>query len=193
MSLSFLGGRGPPPPPSFTLVPYNSGGDRLLWLPVGQQQLAPWVHSPQGQTVLRLPGRDVSYVRGTISAHQLLGMHRPSYVNAVLIQSRGMDHRRPCSACRGGAGFRPFPECRRLPGHFGGACGNCKWRDHASRCSVRDTDSEGTTIDHTSDSDEDVVEVRRGWALPAATGAGSPVVRSRARPILPEDGIEEID
>src|SRR5204862_6690727 len=23
-------------------------------------------------------------------------------------------------------------------GHFGGACANCKWRDHAPRCSVRD-------------------------------------------------------
>jgi len=30
------------------------------------------------------------------------------------------------------------PECCRLPGHFGGYCGNCKWRDHALKCSVRD-------------------------------------------------------
>jgi hypothetical protein len=35
-------------------------------------------------------------------------------------------------------GLRPFPECRRLPGHFGECCGNCKWRDHAFKCSVRD-------------------------------------------------------
>jgi Protein of unknown function (DUF3716) len=27
----------------------------------------------------------------------------------------------------------------RLAGHFGGACANCKWRDHAARCSVRDS------------------------------------------------------
>src|SRR5438034_1057150 len=33
---------------------------------------------------------------------------------------------------------RPFPYCHRLPGHFGGAYGNCKWKDHATRCSVRD-------------------------------------------------------
>jgi hypothetical protein len=170
---------------------------------VGQQQLAPWVHSPQGRAVLRLPGQDVFYLRGTISARQLLGMHRPSYVNAVLIQSRGMAHHRPCSACRGGAGFRPFPECRHLPGHFGGACGNCKWRDHASRCSVRDTGFGGVTIDLTSDEEDGGNE--GGCAPPAATGAGSVVIGSRTRPILLEDepphrqygvdldGIEEID
>ncbi|PGH15888.1 hypothetical protein AJ79_02055 [Helicocarpus griseus UAMH5409] len=71
--------------------------------------------------------------------------HRPSYINAILIQSRGRPEVQACIACRSGPGLHPFPECRRLPGHFGGACGNCKWRDHASRCSVRD--------------DEDVVEV----------------------------------
>ncbi|OJD09454.1 hypothetical protein ACJ73_10300, partial [Blastomyces percursus] len=43
--------------------------------------------------------------------------------------------------------FRPLPECRRLPGHFGGAYGNCKWRDHASRCSVRDGEDVVEVID----------------------------------------------
>ncbi|RSL88449.1 hypothetical protein CEP52_015216 [Fusarium oligoseptatum] len=32
----------------------------------------------------------------------------------------------------------PFPDCIRLPGHFSGSCGNCKWRDHAAKCSKRD-------------------------------------------------------
>ncbi|KAF7545974.1 hypothetical protein G7Z17_g8761 [Cylindrodendrum hubeiense] len=27
----------------------------------------------------------------------------------------------------------------RLPGHFGGCCGNCKWPDRAARCSGRDS------------------------------------------------------
>jgi hypothetical protein len=27
-------------------------------------------------------------------------------------------------------GLCPFPECRHTLGHFGGCCGNCKWRDH---------------------------------------------------------------
>ncbi|KAF2228495.1 hypothetical protein EV356DRAFT_457712, partial [Viridothelium virens] len=31
-------------------------------------------------------------------------------------------------------GLRPFPECRQMPSHFGGACANCKWRDHGARC-----------------------------------------------------------
>ena len=51
---------------------------------VGQQQLAPYVHSPQGRALLALPGQDVVFVRGSIHPYQI-GMHRPSYVNAILI------------------------------------------------------------------------------------------------------------
>jgi hypothetical protein len=32
----------------------------------------------------------------------------------------------------------PFPHCNRLPGHFGGYCGNCKWPDRSASCSKRD-------------------------------------------------------
>ncbi|KAL7917059.1 hypothetical protein ACQKWADRAFT_307710 [Trichoderma austrokoningii] len=32
----------------------------------------------------------------------------------------------------------PFPGCVRLPGHFGGSCGNCIWRSQAACCSKRD-------------------------------------------------------
>jgi hypothetical protein len=69
---------------------------------------------------------------------------RPSYINAVLIQSRGIFVGAPCSACASQMRLsihgwaKPFPVCVRLPGHFGGCCGNCKWRDHAARCSKRD-------------------------------------------------------
>ncbi|KAF2228379.1 hypothetical protein EV356DRAFT_581615 [Viridothelium virens] len=31
-------------------------------------------------------------------------------------------------------GLHPFPECRRVRGHFGGCCANCKWQDHAKSC-----------------------------------------------------------
>jgi hypothetical protein len=37
---------------SSALIPYNTGDNNILWLPVGQQQLAPWVYSPQGRAVL---------------------------------------------------------------------------------------------------------------------------------------------
>ncbi|EDN10720.1 predicted protein [Histoplasma mississippiense (nom. inval.)] len=80
--------------------------------------------------------------------------HRPSYINAILIQSRGRTEPHACLACRSAhPGLQPFPECRRLPGHFGGACGNCKWRDHAIRCSVRD--GEGVEVIEIVDDDDD--------------------------------------
>jgi hypothetical protein len=91
--------------------------------------------------VLGLPGQDVEFVRGSITPAQV-GTHRPSYINAILIQSRGVVQAPACDACSAARpGFRPFPECRRVPGHFGGCCGNCKWRDHAARCSAKDPDN----------------------------------------------------
>jgi hypothetical protein len=99
---------------------------------VGGQQLAVLCHNSLQQTVLALPGRDVVFVRGRITPQQLV-THRPSYVNALLIQSRGVVRARPCTECSR-RGLSPFPECRQVAGHFGGACGNCKWRDHAARC-----------------------------------------------------------
>lgn len=57
---------------------------------------------------------------------------RPSYINAILIASRGVPvPEEICSHTRTG---HPFAGSVRLPGFFGGACANCKWRDHASRC-----------------------------------------------------------
>jgi hypothetical protein len=80
-----------------------------------------------------MPGQDVSYVPGAITLAQV-STHRPSYVNAILIQRAGILIPNGCNRCRSGAGFTPFPECRYIPGEFGNACGNCKWRDHAARC-----------------------------------------------------------
>ena len=120
-------------------------------LVVGGQQMAGFIHSPQGRAVLALPGQDVTFVRGSITPAQV-GSHRPSYINAILIQSRGQLVAGMCSACRATRpGLRPFPECRRLPGHFGGCCGNCKWRDHAARCTTRDDN----VVELDSDDDDD--------------------------------------
>ena len=48
-----------------------------------------------------------------------------------------------CEACTAThPELRPFPKCRRVAGHFGGACANCKWRDHGARCFVRDDSSD---------------------------------------------------
>ena len=100
--------------------------------------MASFIHSPQGRAVLLLPGRDVVFVREAITPNQV-STHRPSYINAILIQSHGIMVPGQCTSCREARrGPRPFPECRRVPGHFGGCCGNYKWRDHAAKCFVRD-------------------------------------------------------
>ncbi|KAL2377819.1 hypothetical protein RJ035_007609, partial [Blastomyces gilchristii] len=130
----------------------QQGPYRVLF--VSGQQLSPFAHSPQARAVLALPGQDVLFVRGSMSEHQVRS-HRPSYVNAILIQSRGRVEVQACSACRSSSGLRPFPECRRVPGHFGGACGNCKWRDHAIRCSVRDEDEGSVEVIELDDTDEE--------------------------------------
>ncbi|EEH04622.1 conserved hypothetical protein [Histoplasma capsulatum G186AR] len=95
---------------------------RILF--VAGQQLSPFAHSPQSRAVLALPGQDAPFVRGSMTELQVRS-HRPSYINVILIQSRGRPEPHACLACRSAhPGLRPFPECRRLPGHFGGACGN---------------------------------------------------------------------
>ena len=104
-------------------------------LQVGNQELAGFCHARPSLAVLALPGQDVPFVLGAITANQI-GSHRQSYVNAILIKSRGRAVQTACDQCLGRRGLRPFPECRRLPGHFGGCCANCKWPDHAVRCSL---------------------------------------------------------
>ena len=133
-----------------------------LCLRIGGQQLAPLCHNAIQRRVLALPGRDVSYVPGSITPQQV-ATHRPSYVNALLIQRAGVLIPGGCNRCRNSAGFRPFPECRFVRGEFGNACGNCKWRDHAARC----LHGHGGDADDGGDpgnDDDDVVEIPR---LPA--------------------------
>jgi hypothetical protein len=78
-------------------------------LVVGQQQMASFVHSTMGRAVLVLPGQDVEFVRGSITPTQV-GSHRPSYINAILIQSRGTAMQPACEACTATRpGLRPFP------------------------------------------------------------------------------------
>jgi len=110
---------------------------------VGQLQLTTFVHTRPEHALLARPGRDVDFVRGTISSNQV-GMHRPSYINAVLIQSREQVAPVACTQCARPNGLRPFPKCRFVPEHFGGACANCKWRDHATRCNLLEAEDDGS-------------------------------------------------
>jgi len=94
---------------------------------------ANWPLNHLQQAILQLPGRDVPYVAGSITIAQVQS-NRPSYITAILIQRAGVVHPQgDCLNCQR-RGLRPFTECRRTQGHFGGCCGNCKWRDHARQC-----------------------------------------------------------
>ena len=140
------------------LVPFNlantavvGGAGPYSILIVRGQQMAPIIHLLQGVLLLSLPGNDVAYIPNAIQLYQLQ-MHRPSYVNAILIQSRGRAVVPVCDACsRARPGLCPFPQCIRAAGHFGGACGNCKWRDRAASCSVRDENQGGEQEDDSDD------------------------------------------
>jgi hypothetical protein len=80
-----------------------------------------------------MPSQDVSYVPRAITLAQV-STHRPSYVNAILIQRAGILVPSRCNRCCSSASFTPFPKCRYISSEFGNACSNCKWRDHAARC-----------------------------------------------------------
>jgi hypothetical protein len=56
-----------------------------------------------------------------------------------------------CFVCRNErSSFRSFSECRRVVEHFDEACVNFKWRDHVSRCFVRDENDDVVVIDERS-------------------------------------------
>lgn len=121
---------------------------RLLQVDVSGRQLRPYVHNALQRGVLDLPGRPVQFMARRVRVEQVAS-HRDSYVNAFLIQSRGILTPTPCSSCVSKMRMdrdsyaSPFPYCMRLPGHFGGCCGNCKWPDRAAQCSNRDSVAPG--------------------------------------------------
>ncbi|KAK3997039.1 hypothetical protein QBC44DRAFT_280447 [Cladorrhinum sp. PSN332] len=95
------------------------------------------VHETQ-KDVFKMPSREVIYfVSGWITARHIAS-RRPSYVNGLLIHSRGNDATNQCVQCvdrRNKNALGPFPSCRTLPGKYGDSCSNCKWFDNTSSCS----------------------------------------------------------
>ncbi|KAF5634250.1 zinc finger zas1 [Fusarium sp. NRRL 52700] len=118
-------------------------GPDLSRVVVSQRELARYTKNSLQHDVLDLPGMPVTFMNGRVRWGQILGM-RDGYINALLIQSRGTRAAVPCASCakameKDRASYaNPFPSCIRLPGHFGGSCGNCKWRDHALRCHTQE-------------------------------------------------------
>lgn len=96
------------------------------------------IHETQ-RAIFRLPSRETIYfVEGWITARHIASQ-RPSYVNGLLIHSRGLDSVVACVQCverRAKNALGPFLTCRVLPGSFHNSCSNCKWFDNTSSCSL---------------------------------------------------------
>jgi Protein of unknown function (DUF3716) len=119
-------------PQQAALAAINEHG--IPYLRVAGHELAPWVHNDLARAVLSLPSYDVFFAHDTIKPRQI-NLHRPSYINGILIQSRGILQDPPYGRCV--EELKPFLECRRVPGHFGGCCDNCKWPNAAISCTAR--------------------------------------------------------
>ncbi|KAK1772894.1 hypothetical protein QBC33DRAFT_522792 [Phialemonium atrogriseum] len=96
------------------------------------------VHDTQ-RAIFRLPCREFIYfVHGWITARHVASQ-RPSYINGLLIHSRGEDSPSSCAQCverRAKNALGPFLTCRTLAGTFHDSCSNCKWFDNTSVCSL---------------------------------------------------------
>ena len=110
-------------------------------VPIGIREAlgeASLVHDTQ-RAIYRLPCREVIYcVQGWITARHIASQ-RPSYVNGLLIHSRGQDAPAACAQCaerRAKHALGPFLTCRTLPGSYHNSCSNCKWFDNTSVCSL---------------------------------------------------------
>jgi hypothetical protein len=138
------------------------GNAVFVTLPIGGPWQAPFFLNALQVQILALPGGNV-LIRRTVflgTTAQQLAAHRPSYINAILIQRAGQLVPGGCLECQRRGAF-PFHECRRTPGHFGGACGACKWRDHAARCSQRDANQPDSS-DSDSDDEEPLLSSSEG-------------------------------
>lgn len=94
---------------------------------------------PNQRAVFQLPSREIIYyVQGAITSRHIASK-RPSYINGLLIHSRGQDSESMCEQCaekRERGVLSPFLTCRRIKGVFHDCCSNCKWYDGASGCSL---------------------------------------------------------
>ncbi|KAG5743523.1 hypothetical protein H9Q70_013767 [Fusarium xylarioides] len=151
-------------PGPLLVLPEGSGLSRVV---VSQQELARYTKNALQRAVLAFPGKSVTVLNGRVRWKQILGM-LDSYINAFLIQSRGTRELVPCALCAKkmakdrSSYAHPFPYCFRLPGHFGGCCGNCKWADHAGKCHKQEEagagdGSRGELVDLVDEEDDPVV------------------------------------
>lgn len=108
----------------------------------------------QQKLIVSAARTNTEYFSGTLLSYQL-NTHRPSYINAVLVQTRGQVNPVRCSSsisalyvvrflmieidhCASHPYHGPFLDCVSLPHERAGACANCKFKDWAARCSLND-------------------------------------------------------
>lgn len=96
----------------------------------GQRALRTLCHTDEQRRAFALPHHSFVVRAGRISEQQLL-THRPSYVNALLIASRGT--MLPSNGCMRSRATFGIPTV--LFGFWGGACAGCKWKDQSTYCS----------------------------------------------------------
>ena len=107
-----------------------------------KDNLGPYIFSAQSQALFaQKPGRDVTFTRNIIQPRHIESC-RQSYINAILIQSRGTALKKACNRCldKSATGrkrniVKRFTDCRVAKGHFDGCCANCKWSDAGMKCS----------------------------------------------------------
>lgn len=148
------------------------------------------------------PSHPISLTPGWIKGH-LLDTEAPSYINAMLVQSRGALSTVPCDLCVR-LGSNPFVDCVRSPGDFRGACGNCKWRAKTVQCSVQDgaqppppplsTDQPWNEIPRVTPSNVPSAVTPTGApaVTPAVTSARAPAGASAPTIDLTEDASEDV-
>ena len=79
-----------------------------------------------------MPSYDIIAISKATPTMDQMEKNRQSYVNGILIQSRGIENPTPCTVCSSYA--RPFDKCISIPGKWNNCCGNCKWREKANGC-----------------------------------------------------------
>ncbi|KAJ0418236.1 hypothetical protein BJY00DRAFT_315129 [Aspergillus carlsbadensis] len=123
--------------------PYPKGkSQKDVWITVrltawGNAKLWESCKGPKQKDVWRYPCYEFVMREGALSEEQIL-TGRPSYINALLIASRGTQMAVPCTRNR----RRIFRDSIRIPGIWLGACAGCKWLDRAKVCGFNYEESE---------------------------------------------------
>lgn len=112
---------------------YEENGDEYVVVRLtanGNEALRTFCHTAAQKEVWRFPSFEFVVRKGSLTVNQIR-TGRASYVNALLIASRGLRQHIACEKNTRAV----FGEDVRVPGFWGGSCAGCKWRDGAASCS----------------------------------------------------------